>query len=870
MGKILDHSELIEWFGRLSLLDDSLRQAELAQLQAHSPELATELKSLLKALDASSDFPEEIEATRAVTLLDEDSDLSRPRRVGPYALDREIGRGGIGVVYLAHRVEGGFKQRVAVKLIKRGMDSDSILKRFQAERSILAGLQHPNICNLVDGGVLEDGRPYFAMEYIEGVRITQWCDDNRLVIRDRLELFEQVCRAVQYAHSRLIVHRDLKPANILVTGQGVVKLLDFGIAKLLDKDDHSSTSMTIAGVRVMTRNYAAPEQILGEPVSVATDIYALGIILYELLSGTHPFGSVKKRSQDLTGMVSDSPAALASSALTGPSAGTIAEARSSRPTALRRLLRGDLDRIVRMAMAREPAKRYVSADALAEDVRRHLVGLPVKARRETLFYRSGRFIKRHRAGMSAVTAVILALSMGLIAATWQADRARNQAEIALKSKAFVASLLRQSNPGVAEQGAELRAVDLLRQSAQRVEDELASTPDLQAELRIVIAEGLLSLGDFDRAVELADAGVAQLRDMASAEPWLLAEGLYLIAKISNRQGQVQRAEQVAREGLDLASGSTGSAPPLLRPRLLDALASALQGQGKVEEARHNYLASLQLRIGILGSDDPGLASTYNNLGSNATYLQDFRQAERDYLRAAELLTSGAGREHPRMASVQLGLGAAQMLQGRLDQAEQSLMLALDLANRKLGPESALSAIVVGSLGRLRREQGDLAEARDLLDRSVTIARQRGHVRTEITYGIWLGQVLLETGLDEEARQVYQRIRVLSDRDSKFRVPHYELLEIGDGVLMVRAGLTQAGREQSERAIRQLDSQIRDDSLLYAEAALLHSHLLVAAGDLDAAQLWRGRSEELFLARLGPNHPRTSGRIDHWGDPDADR
>ena len=381
----------------------------------------------------------------------------------------------------------------------------------------------------------------------------------------------------------------------------------------------------------------------------------------------------------------------------------------------------------------------------------------------------------------------------------------------------------------------------------------------------------MSLGDFDRAVELADAGVAQLRDMASAEPWLLAEGLYLIAKISNRQGQVQRAEQVAREGLDLASGSTGSAPPLLRPRLLDALASALQGQGKVEEARHNYLASLQLRIGILGSDDPGLASTYNNLGSNATYLQDFRQAERDYLRAAELLTSGAGREHPRMASVQLGLGAAQYAAGAAgpgravinagagpcqsevgsrERTFRNRRLEVSVgcgASRATLPRPAISLIVLlPSPG-----SGVTCEQRSLTE--------SGSARSCLRPG-WMrkhGRSTNESG--------YCQIATAS-----FRVPHYELLEIGDGVLMVRAGLTQAGREQSERAIRQLDSQIRDDSLLYAEAALLHSHLLVAAGDLDAAQLWRGRSEELFLARLGPNHPRTSGRIDHWGDPDADR
>ncbi len=428
------------------------------------------------------------------------------------------------------------------------------------------------------------------------------------------------------------------------------------------------------------------------------------------------------------------------------------------------------------------------------------------------------------------------------------------------SNVSATSLLRQSNPGVADQGAELQAVELLRQAARRVENELASTPALQAELRIVIAEGLVSLGDLDRALELAEAGVMQLRNMASSEPWLLAEGLYLIARIGNRQGQVQRAEHAAREALGLANGLTKSAPPLLRPRLLDALASSLQGQGKFEEAFQTYTESLRVRNAMVGPEDPGLASIYNNLGGNAIYLEQYSQAERYYQGAAEHLIAASGPDHPRMANVYLGLGFAQLMQGRLESAEQTLTTGLDIANRKLGPESGPTAVILGYLGRLRREQGSLVEARELFERAVTIARQRGHVRTEVGFGIWLGQVLLESGLDEDARLVYQRARELSDQDSKFQVPHIELLEIGNAVLMARAGFTQSGREQSERALRRLESQDRDNSIVYAEAALLHAHLLTVAGDDSEANLWRDRSDTLFLEQLGPDHPRTGGRI----------
>ncbi len=359
-----------------------------------------------------------LDIERGAALLEATSDVEPSRRrVGPYRLLRELGRGGMGVVYLAERVEGGFEQRVVIKLIKRGMDSDAILRRFLRERQILAGLEHVNVARLFDGGVTDDGQPYFAMEYVDGKPLTAYCDERGLAVEQRLRLFEDACRAVQHAHGKLVVHRDLKPSNMLVTSEGQLKLLDFGIAKLLVEED-DATALTQAGTRLLTPDYAAPEQVRGEPVTTATDVYALGVVLYELLTGRLPYDGDRRGRTDVARAVCE----------VEPRPPSLAVASQPR---LAKRLRGDLDTIVLKALSKEPSRRYASAEALAEDVRRHLAGHPVQARRDTMAYVAAKFVRRHKVGVAAAAVVTLSLLLGLVGTTWQAavaarerDRAR--------------------------------------------------------------------------------------------------------------------------------------------------------------------------------------------------------------------------------------------------------------------------------------------------------------------------------------------------------------------------------------------------------------------------------------------------------------
>ncbi len=412
--------------------DEALRREVEALLASH--EEATAEGRFESPMFEETGFDEPVAA----------SSMRAGQRVGAYRIVEEIARGGMGAVYLAERADAQFDKRVAVKLVRHGLDSDALRRRFRAERQILARLEHPHIARLLDGGMTETGLPFLVMEYIEGVRIDQYCNDHQLSTSERLELFLTVCDAVQYAHQNLVVHRDLKPSNMLVTKQGAVKLLDFGIAKLLDEDAATDSGdelpLTRTGMRMMTPQYAAPEQVRADLVTTATDVYALGIILYELLSGQRPYRLGGLSPGEVERVICDEEPARPSTAVTRPAdtgatrpatPEEISRMRATEPDKLRRLLSGDLDTIVLKALRKDPARRYLSVEQFAEDIRNYLAGRPVTARPDALSYRASKFIRRHWVGVLATTLVFLSLVTGIAATAWQArvaDQQRRKAE----------------------------------------------------------------------------------------------------------------------------------------------------------------------------------------------------------------------------------------------------------------------------------------------------------------------------------------------------------------------------------------------------------------------------------------------------------
>jgi eukaryotic-like serine/threonine-protein kinase len=409
-------------------------------------DLRAEVERLIAAHERAGRFIEDPAIAQAAPWLSGASQaLPAGHRFGPYRVIRELGRGGMGAVYLAERADGQFEQQVALKLIKRGMDTDLVLQRFRAERQILASLDHPNIARLLDGGTTDDGRPYFVMEYIDGQPIDEYADARSLSVDDRLRLFLQVAGAVTYAHQHLIVHRDIKPVNILVTPDGLPKLLDFGIAKVLHADPDEATS-TLTGLRLLTPEYASPEQVEGRPVTTASDVYSLGVVLYELLTGRSPYRPKSRDPLDVAEAVRTTDPERPSTAVTHPAAAQghrRAGLASDRAGAtgggstekLRRRLRGDLDVIVLAALRKEPERRYASVEQFARDITRHLEGLPVQARADTFRYRAGKFVRRNRIAVVGAALLGMALIGGTVATAWQAHEARVQAQLARAAQA---------------------------------------------------------------------------------------------------------------------------------------------------------------------------------------------------------------------------------------------------------------------------------------------------------------------------------------------------------------------------------------------------------------------------------------------------
>ena len=403
------------------------------------PELRKYVDSLILSYDRAGSFLETPVSVVDNARSGEEEGLWVGRRLGPYEIVQEIGRGGMGAVYRAVRADDQYQKQVAIKLV-RGIHTTFTLSRFRAERQILATLEHPNIARLLDGGTTDEGIPYFVMELVEGVPIDQYCDEQRLAVRERLQLFRSVCSAVEYAHQKLIVHRDLKPGNILINKEGVPKLLDFGIAKILSPDSVSSEpELTVPFLRVMTPEYASPEQLAGEPITTVSDVYSLGVILYILLTGRRPYELDTRRPDEMATAVRDTeplrPSVVALRAADTRQIGqttqgitpeSVALARGVKPQKLRRQLAGDLDNIVQMALRKQPERRYVSVEQFSEDIRRHLEGLPIRARRETFGYRAQKFISRNRIAVTAGVFIAVTLVAGSLATLHEARIARAQ------------------------------------------------------------------------------------------------------------------------------------------------------------------------------------------------------------------------------------------------------------------------------------------------------------------------------------------------------------------------------------------------------------------------------------------------------------
>jgi len=659
------------------------------------------------------------------------------KRIGAYQLLRPIGEGGMGKVYLAARADDLYRKEVAIKTVHGGLGQNpAMLLRFRSERQILANLDHPTIARLLDGGITDDGLPYLVMEYVNGIRVDDYCRINKLGTEQRLQLFCAVCSAVEYAHKNLVVHRDIKPANILVTAEGIPKLLDFGIAKLLDPEG-GQLAQTRTTERMMTPEYASPEQVRGDQVTTSTDIYALGVLLYELLAGKRPFQLDTTSPFELARIICEQDPQL-------PSVVSAANPELAAPDASR-TVSGDLDNIVLMAMRKEPARRYVSVSALASDVKAYLTGYPVQARSDTWKYRSGKFVRRHKAAAAAAVIVVLALvgfsiGMGLLA-----KRATRERLAAQRESQFLKGIFEAATPD-RSRGQQITARELLDQGAKRVDRELAGDPELQGTMLDAIGNAYSALGLYGQAELLLErAYVLRSRTLGDGSTDVAAT-LFNLAVAIRQQGQYKRAEPLYRQSLAVRERNLGEhniavaeslsqlgeclylenrdadAEPVLRK------AVALDRELKSDSFARGYLALLLKREGNYpealqllrelveyigqhtGTDNPEFALAVHNLGGTLIDAGDLTGAETAERQVIELQRKVLGNNHPDLAYPLNNLGNLLLVKGDWQAAEPLFRESMELRRRTVGEKSPLFGLALNNWGRLLQQKGDYPQA----------------------------------------------------------------------------------------------------------------------------------------------------------------
>lgn len=794
-----------------------------------------------------------------------------PERIGGYRVVRELGRGGMGVVYLARKDDDRFQRTVAIKVVKRGMDTEDIVRRFETERQLLSAMDHPNIARLLDGGAMEDGRPYFVVEHVEGRAIDKYCDENKLSIGERLQLFLKVCSAVHYAHQNLIVHRDIKPGNIIVTKDGEPKLLDFGIAKLLNPafapivQDPTSPSL-----RLMTPEYASPEQVRGEIVGTSSDVYSLGVLLFELLTGHRPYRLKTRLQSEIERIICEVEPDKPSTAIsrvedipdqkgaTSVTPASVAGTRERRPDRLRRRLEGDVDNIVLMALRKEPRRRYQSAMQFAEDIRNHLEGRPVIARRPTVIYRAAKFVKRNRYGVGAAAAVFLALVLGVIGTTIGMQRAVAAEKVAIEQRdraerlfaegrtlansfilEFADSIKRLSGSLDAQQLIVSKGLAYLEATSSQAEGD----PLFQRELaRGYIAIGDLQTGlrggggnDQDQALATYRKAQSLINAVFSADPnnaVAKAESGMInlaIADALKRTGDTSGAIQALREGERLVSEAVAAGAPFQRQHavLLLDLGYELMSSGQSDEAESLFRRSLAYRESRLAAE-----RTQDNL----------RDVSVAHMRLGDLAFRRAD-----YAGASDAYGTSMTLRAEIK--------ALDPADAPTARSRRDLLVAQQYYARARREMQDNEAAREALGSAIVEAEALALENPNDARAIYtLANVYDELGelaINDERLEIaleWQNRRIKSLEDAAQRMPSDTRIQsmraganLSVGVLLFRLDRRAEARAALELAAScaeqntKRDTANLDDRRQLAHVVWKLGQLSAAEGDLETAK-----------------------------------
>lgn len=849
----LEHWRRVETLFETALeMADSEREGFLASACVGNDDLLAEVRSLLEA-DRRADevfLPPEV---RDLASTGEDPRLGQ--RCGNYVLKEQIGSGGMGAVYLGVREDNDLRRRVAIKVIRAGMATARLVRRFELERRALAGLDHPTIARFLDGGRTVDGLPFLAMEYVEGKPLDTYCEEHALSLSARVELFRSVCSGVGYAHRKLVVHRDIKPRNILVTAEGVPKLLDFGIAKILDLED--GPLETTATQLFLSPEHASPEQIRGEPISTATDVYSLGVTLYELLTGGRPYCVTGRSRSEMERIICERDPIRPSAAIPD------SDGRNRRR---RRELSGDLDTIVLTALRKEPDKRYASVGELSEDLRRWLAGLPVSARKPTLRYRVGKFVRRHKGAVGATALLVLTIFVGTAVVVREARHARAEAAATRRVLSYLDGLFADLDPRLGGSVVELE--DILDRSGERVDDELSDVPEAQGMLAERIAMLYRRLGLRAKATLWLEQAVAIYRMELGAGHQKVGDALHGLGSAMISIDPV-RAERHLREALAIRIDAYGTRSGEAALTTRD-LGGALWRQGRFHEAEE--LLRKALRIGRLAytRNSPDLVSVLQTLASFLLDTGGYGEAE---LLAREALAMAERQPPPYDARFVMNTLAG-ILQdtGQYVEAETLFRERLDVSREKFDDDHQAVVSDRINLALLLRDTGRIEAAeglcRDALD---SLSRKPEGSDVFVRGDAWsaLAKILRDKGELRDAESAGRRAIALA-RNATYRAERTTLV----AEILVATGRADEAEPLMREAWDTLGQTLTADSWRSARAASVLGAALAGQGRFDEAEPLLVDSHPVIRGDRGPKHARTRESLsrivalyDAWGRPE---
>ncbi|MEP7087256.1 MAG: serine/threonine-protein kinase [Gemmatimonadota bacterium] len=900
-----------DWPELSRLLDEALelptdaRLAWLAAQRAQHPSIAAELEALLRqetTMDRA-DFLGDGEAPSFPT-----TSTLTGQTFGGYVIERQLGQGGMGSVWRAKRIDGLYEGGAAIKFLSIAVAGPVGEERFRREGTALARLTHPNIARLLDAGVSPFGLPYLVLEYVDGQPIDVWCDERALPIDARLRLFQQVLDAVSHSHANFIVHRDLKPANILVSAQGTVKLLDFGIAKLLEDGGELSRELTAAGGGAFTYRYAAPEQLRNEPITIATDVYSLGVILYELLAGMHPTSRNAETPADHVVAVVNTESGALSLAWTrdrthgGADIERLAAARGTSPERLQRTFAGDLDNIVAKALKKKPGERYSTVGAFADDIRRYLNHEPVGARADSFAYRAGKFVRRHRLQVTLAALAALALVGAAARERKLRGRAETEASKAVAVEAYLVNIFGAADPFIETTSfpSDVTARALLDRGADKMDTSLANQADVRAELRGALGGVYMNLGVYDKATKELRKSLAERHALYGRDNAAVATAMDQLGDVLTRQDSLAEADTLLRGALSIRRKLFGensdataesldhlaellnekddfpSAEPLYRSAL--NIRRALHGDSDLtvatsrvslgelllmrsenKEAIGEFQRALAIREHRLGPNHPATAQAIRRMAKAEERMGDYANAEQHYRRALAIDRKALGSNHRNVASILNDLGQMLFKVGRLDEADSLLREALAIDRRLFGENHNFVSSNLSSLALVVRERGEFDEAQRLLEQALAIDR-RLYGADHVSIAFYLNEIAVVLRLEGRPDSAIVLLRQALAMNRKLSGPD----DLGTLVVSINLG----------RALEEARQYAEAETLFTGALAKMDTSNADAQGGIIPGRIGLGRvllathrakeavpvmegAVAMSLKRLGEKHWRTA-------------